>query len=242
MDAASEPAPGSVVASAVIGGLSPAQRLDPAPLLLVVAELEHRLGEEAARGDQVADPGAAPAQLLLDDAAGEQVGHAAAAVLLGEHERGEAELGRLVPDLPRRLDVRLVDRQGDRADLVLRELAADRLDLPLLRRQLDDGSGHDANPSRSAVPGTGDRAALPSLPEAPFPVTMPRIAVVRPAPGDPQAVPLERGGPGRGRVLELDGHPFFPGTPFLPQARSTPAEPHPVLRGFAVAAEAAQPG
>ena len=33
-------------------------------------------------------------------------------------------------------------------------------------------------------------------------------------------------------MLELDGHPFFLGTLFLPQARSTPAEPHPVPEGI----------
>ena len=79
IEAASEPASGSVVASAVSGGRSPVERLEPAALLGLVAEHEHRLGEEAVRGDQVADAGAAVGELLLDDAAGEAVGHAAAA-------------------------------------------------------------------------------------------------------------------------------------------------------------------
>jgi CTP synthase (UTP-ammonia lyase) len=37
------------------------------------------------------------------------------------------------------------------------------------------------------------------------------------------------------RIVELPGHPFFVATLFLPQARSTAAAPHPVLRGFAAA-------
>ena len=56
----------------------------------------------------------------------------AAAVLLREHEGGEPDLGGLVPDLPRHLGVRLVDGLGDRPDLPLGELAAERLDLALL--------------------------------------------------------------------------------------------------------------
>ena len=45
-----------------------------------------------------------------------------------------------------------------------------------------------------------------------------------------------RGPAGEGRVVELEEHAFFVGTLFLPQARSTPAAPHPVLVGFAEAA------
>jgi CTP synthase (UTP-ammonia lyase) len=40
---------------------------------------------------------------------------------------------------------------------------------------------------------------------------------------------------GEVRILELAGHPFFMGTLFVPQARSTPAEPHPVVTGFVAA-------
>ena len=128
-------------------------RLEPAALLLLAAELEDRLGEEAAGGDEVADAGAAPAELLLDDAAGQAVRHAAAAVLLGEHERGQAEPGRLVPDLPGRLDVRLVDLGRDRPDLAIGELAADVPDLALLGRQPEGLGGdlvHGVNPRRCA--------------------------------------------------------------------------------------------
>ena len=34
------------------------------------------------------------------------------------------------------------------------------------------------------------------------------------------------------RAVELDGHPFFVGTLFLPQHSSTPARPHPVIAAF----------
>jgi CTP synthase (UTP-ammonia lyase) len=37
------------------------------------------------------------------------------------------------------------------------------------------------------------------------------------------------------RIVELTDHPFFLATLFLPQARSTPAKPHPVLAGYAAA-------
>lgn len=41
-----------------------------------------------------------------------------------------------------------------------------------------------------------------------------------------------RGPDGEARMLELEQHPFFVATLFLPQMRSTPAQPHPVLRAF----------
>jgi CTP synthase (UTP-ammonia lyase) len=34
------------------------------------------------------------------------------------------------------------------------------------------------------------------------------------------------------RILELDGHPFFMGTLFVPQASSTAEQPHPLVTGF----------
>lgn len=43
------------------------------------------------------------------------------------------------------------------------------------------------------------------------------------------------------RIVELRSHPFFVGTLFLPQLRSTPAEPHPLLEGFVEAARAQRP-
>jgi CTP synthase (UTP-ammonia lyase) len=40
------------------------------------------------------------------------------------------------------------------------------------------------------------------------------------------------------RIVELPDHPFFLATLFLPQARSTRATPHPLLRGYAAAVTA----
>jgi CTP synthase (UTP-ammonia lyase) len=37
------------------------------------------------------------------------------------------------------------------------------------------------------------------------------------------------------RVVELRDHPFFVGTLFVPQMRSRPGEPHPLVRGFLAA-------
>jgi CTP synthase (UTP-ammonia lyase) len=37
---------------------------------------------------------------------------------------------------------------------------------------------------------------------------------------------------GEVRVIELPGHPFFLGTLFVPQARSTPEAPHPIITAF----------
>jgi CTP synthase (UTP-ammonia lyase) len=34
------------------------------------------------------------------------------------------------------------------------------------------------------------------------------------------------------RAVELAGHPFFVGTLFLPQLRSAPSHPHPLISGF----------
>ena len=44
---------------------------------------------------------------------------------------------------------------------------------------------------------------------------------------------------GEVRIVELSAHPFFVATLFLPQARSSPAHPHPLLRGYAAAVNAA---
>jgi len=43
------------------------------------------------------------------------------------------------------------------------------------------------------------------------------------------------GGAGEVRIVELPDHPFFLATLFLPQARSTLSEPHPLLAGYAAA-------
>ena len=41
---------------------------------------------------------------------------------------------------------------------------------------------------------------------------------------------------GEVRIVELPDHPFFLATLFVPQARSTAANPHPLVAGFAAAA------
>jgi CTP synthase (UTP-ammonia lyase) len=41
---------------------------------------------------------------------------------------------------------------------------------------------------------------------------------------------------GDARVFELDGHPFYVATLFVPQMRSEPGRPHPVVTGFVAAA------
>ena len=130
--AASEPTPGSVEASAVSGGRGPHSGRSQRSRCSGGADLEQGPGEEPGRRDQVADAGAAPVQLLLDDAAGEHVADAAAADLLGQHERGQADLGGACHHLERRDDVGLVDLGRDRADLGAGELARERLDLALL--------------------------------------------------------------------------------------------------------------
>lgn len=57
----------------------------------------------------------------------------------------------------------------------------------------------------------------------------------------PDAVPLLKTGPlrivgsdaeGEARVVELPGHPFFVGTLFVPQSRSTADLPHPLINAF----------
>jgi CTP synthase (UTP-ammonia lyase) len=58
---------------------------------------------------------------------------------------------------------------------------------------------------------------------------------------NPEYVPLLKGGPlqitgsdseGEVRVIELPGHPFFIGTLFVPQTRSTLQRPHPLVTAF----------
>lgn len=62
---------------------------------------------------------------------------------------------------------------------------------------------------------------------------------------DPDRVPLLSSGPltisgsdseGDVRVVELSGHPYFVATLFVPQARSTPEAPHPLVIAFVRAA------
>ena len=46
------------------------------------------------------------------------------------------------------------------------------------------------------------------------------------------------GSEGEVRIVELPTHPFFIATLFLPQARSAPESPHPLIAGYAAAADA----
>jgi CTP synthase (UTP-ammonia lyase) len=64
---------------------------------------------------------------------------------------------------------------------------------------------------------------------------------------DPEYVPLLGRGPlritgadaeGEARVIELPSHPFFLGTLFVPQTRSTSERPHPLVTAFVEAAAA----
>jgi CTP synthase (UTP-ammonia lyase) len=48
-----------------------------------------------------------------------------------------------------------------------------------------------------------------------------------------------RGEQGEIRLVELPRHPFFVATLFLPQARSSPGAPHPLVAGFAAAVRSA---
>jgi CTP synthase (UTP-ammonia lyase) len=50
------------------------------------------------------------------------------------------------------------------------------------------------------------------------------------------------GADGEVRLIELPGHPFFLATLFLPQSRSAPGTPHPLLAGWAAAAAHARAG
>ena len=49
-----------------------------------------------------------------------------------------------------------------------------------------------------------------------------------------------RGDAGEIRIVELPDHPFFLATLFLPQARSMPARPRPLLVGYAAAVTASR--
>ena len=142
MPAASEPWSGSVVASAVSGGRSPHSGREEPLLLLLAAELEDRSGEEPARGHERAEPAVAPRELLEDQAVGDEAVDPAAAIGLGEHVRGQPELGRLVHDLELRLDVGVVDRARDRPQLALGELVRERGEVALLVADAETDAGH----------------------------------------------------------------------------------------------------
>jgi CTP synthase (UTP-ammonia lyase) len=50
-----------------------------------------------------------------------------------------------------------------------------------------------------------------------------------------------RSADGEVRIVELPDHPFFLATLFIPQVRSTPEAPHPLVTGFVAAAGAQRP-
>ena len=106
------------------------------------------MGEETVGSEQVAYGEVARTQLLLDKALGEDVAEAAAAQFLRQHERGQPDRRRFVPDLPGHDDVRLVDFARHRANLFLCELTAQTHDLLLLgaeRHELGWQPGHVAS-------------------------------------------------------------------------------------------------
>jgi hypothetical protein len=120
------------------------ERTEEPLLLFRRAEVLDRRGEEAVGRDQVADADVAVTQLLLDQHLGQQVG-ATAAELLGQHERGQSERGRLLPHVERRLGVRLVDGTPTWTDLLGRELPGQFYELLLFDREpqaVADGPPH----------------------------------------------------------------------------------------------------
>ena len=96
-------------------------------------------------GDGDADARVRAGQLLEHEDVGEEVG-AGAAVLLGHADAEQPELGELL-EQRRAETVRAIPFGGVRLDLGACELAGERLDLPLLGRQLEV-HGRSVEPSR----------------------------------------------------------------------------------------------
>ena len=106
---------------------------------LLGAADEERRGREAVGHQGGADAGAAPAQLLLDQAAGEVV-EPGAAVGLGDVDVHEAHLPRLVDDLLGPGAVAVVV-PGDGADLLLGEVVGQLAQILLLVGQREVNQG-----------------------------------------------------------------------------------------------------
>jgi hypothetical protein len=123
----------------------PAQRREKARLLLLAADLEDRIGEEAARGDERAEAAVAPRELLDDQAIGDEALDPPAAIGLGKHVRSEPELGRLVHEPDLRLDVRLVHSARNRPQLALGKLMRKRYEIALLIADAETDTGHGAS-------------------------------------------------------------------------------------------------
>src|SRR5699024_4856225 len=94
------------------------------------------------RAHEVPDPRVSEAQLLLDQALSEDVGEAASAVLLGDHEVRDAELRGGAEDIDRRFGVGLVDAAPGGPDRVRGEGPAQIEDVPLLIGQRPGGVAH----------------------------------------------------------------------------------------------------
>src|SRR5947207_366394 len=108
------------------------ERRDEPALLLRRAESEDRQRARArVNGDRDPDPGVGARELLEHEHVREEVG-AAAAVLLGDADAEQTDLGEPLEQRPWEPMV-AVPLRCVRLDLVASELARERLDLPLLR-------------------------------------------------------------------------------------------------------------
>ncbi len=116
--------------------LSARKRWHEARSLLVGTEVEDRQRDGArVDADGHPDSGVRPGQLLEDENVGQEIGPGPA-VLLRHANAHQAELGELAEDLLREV-VLAVPLCGVRLDLRGSELARDRLDIPLLRSELE---------------------------------------------------------------------------------------------------------
>ena len=132
---ASEPASGSVSPNAA-SALARREPRQPLLLLLLVAEEEDRhRAERGVRRDRDRDGGVDARQLLDCDRVRDRVA-AGAAVLLGDRQAHQPQLGELGDELVREA-VLAVELLGDRRDLRLGELADGAADQLLLVRELE---------------------------------------------------------------------------------------------------------
>jgi hypothetical protein len=135
--AASEPKSGSVVASAVIGGRSPASGRSQRSCCSSVPSAS--TGSAKKPLEVIRLP--IPAQPWQSSSWTRQPVNASVSPpppqRLGQHERRQPDRRGLVPRLPGRPDVGLVDLRRDRTDLARGEVAAHALDLLLLIGESD---------------------------------------------------------------------------------------------------------
>ena len=137
IDAASEPKSGSVVASAVIGGRSPVSGRSQRSFCSSVPSAS--TGSAKKPFDVIRLP--IPEQPWQSSSCTRQPVNASVSPPPPSSSGSMNDVSpiprRLVPQLPRHLGVGLVDRGGRRPDLARREVAADALDLLLLRGELE---------------------------------------------------------------------------------------------------------